>query len=138
VCTPKKNGGLGVKDLAVFSRALRLRWLWFDWQAPDHPYLEWPSTPISPKDLSLFRECTQILLGSGKKALFWKDNWHNGRVLQASFPELFKLARRKNISVHDALDNGRWMKGLRRINSPQQIEDFVSLWQSAGGSAHPR
>jgi hypothetical protein len=37
VKSPKSVGGLGVLDLAIFSRALRLRWLWF--QFTDH---EWP------------------------------------------------------------------------------------------------
>jgi hypothetical protein len=30
VCAPKSLGGLGIKDLRLFSKALRLRWLWFD------------------------------------------------------------------------------------------------------------
>jgi len=36
---PKKFGGLGILDLDLFSRALRLRWLWFQWTTPDRPWV---------------------------------------------------------------------------------------------------
>jgi hypothetical protein len=52
----------------------------------------------------------------------------NGQTLQEVFPILFGLSRRKNISVRDAMHNGRWMKGLQRINLPEQIDRFVELW----------
>ncbi|GJN41395.1 hypothetical protein PR202_gn00766 [Eleusine coracana subsp. coracana] len=35
---PKKWGGLGIKDLEKFSRALRMRWLWHSW---DHTTKPW-------------------------------------------------------------------------------------------------
>lgn len=31
-CLPKTKGGLGILDLERFTRALRLRWLWFQWK----------------------------------------------------------------------------------------------------------
>jgi len=37
VCTPTVNGGLGIIELEKFSRALRLRWLWFSWDDTDRP-----------------------------------------------------------------------------------------------------
>jgi hypothetical protein len=29
------GGGLGIKDLDKFGRALRLRWLWYNWDIID-------------------------------------------------------------------------------------------------------
>lgn len=39
VLKPKAWGGLGVLDFVRFSRALRLRWLWFEWVEPDRPWV---------------------------------------------------------------------------------------------------
>lgn len=38
-CTcPRKFGGLEIKDLEKFNRALRLRWLWNNWAVIDIPW----------------------------------------------------------------------------------------------------
>ena len=38
VCTPTVNGGLGIIELDKFSRALRLRWLWYSWDDTARPW----------------------------------------------------------------------------------------------------
>jgi hypothetical protein len=38
VCTPTINGGLAIIDLKKFSRALRLRWLWYSWDSRARPW----------------------------------------------------------------------------------------------------
>ncbi|KAM0839337.1 hypothetical protein ACQ4PT_060405 [Festuca glaucescens] len=43
-------------------------------------------------------------------------------------PGLFKLAFRK-LSVKDALPQGKWMRGLERMISLQDLEDFAKLWE---------
>jgi hypothetical protein len=35
---PKKMGGIGIKDLDKFSRALWLRWLWYGWDHRERPW----------------------------------------------------------------------------------------------------
>lgn len=51
-----------------------------------------------------------------------------GSALIDLAPKLFNLARRKNLTVAAALSDDRWMKGLQRINSSDEIDSFVDLW----------
>lgn len=40
-----------------------------------------------------FDENVRILLGDGRKVLFWKDKWVGNPTLAAQFPNLFACAR---------------------------------------------
>lgn len=72
VCSPIKYGGLGVKNIDCFSRALRLRWDWFRWDDEDRPWKGSP-TPCDEMDKQLFASCTSIQLGDRSIAAFWRD-----------------------------------------------------------------
>jgi hypothetical protein len=37
VCTPTRNGGLGILNLRLFGTALRCRWPWLRWAAEQRP-----------------------------------------------------------------------------------------------------
>jgi hypothetical protein len=88
---PKKLGGLGVLDLERFSRALRLRWLWYPWSDPDRPWVG-AEVPCSDLDHQLFRASTRVILGNGSTALFWQSSWLEGKAPRDPVPTLFKLA----------------------------------------------
>jgi hypothetical protein len=49
---PKKLGGLGVIAIDLFSRALRLRWLWYAWKDPDKPWVS-AEPPVNEIDWQL-------------------------------------------------------------------------------------
>jgi hypothetical protein len=69
------------------------------------------------------------MIGDGAKARFWHDNWLDGDAPQNLAPHLFELVARKNRSVQQELNNGRWMHYLRnRVSTTEHIEEFVSLW----------
>jgi len=72
-------GGLGIKDLACFKRALRLRWMWYRWAAPDKP---WTGLTIkmSKSEEELFKTCTIITLGNGKGQDFGKTIGYMGKL----------------------------------------------------------
>ncbi|XP_071678628.1 uncharacterized protein [Lolium perenne] len=71
---------------------------------------------------------TTITVGNGEKARFWKDQWLNGQALGQLAPDVFALVRRKGLTVKEAMSNNRWMRGLQRISTQVQLDQFVELW----------
>jgi hypothetical protein len=69
VCRPNELGGSGILDLEKFSRALRLRWLWYEWTAPEKPWVG-SETPNDASDIDLFNAATRVTIGNGSKASF--------------------------------------------------------------------
>jgi hypothetical protein len=54
VAKPVLFGGFGFVDLEKFSRALRLRWLWFEWTNLERPWNRM-ALPVNSMDLTLFK-----------------------------------------------------------------------------------
>ncbi|WVZ69121.1 hypothetical protein U9M48_017959 [Paspalum notatum var. saurae] len=69
VCRSKFLGGLGIKNLYSFNRALRLRWLWLKWRQPNKPWAGFQLNQSNVKK-DLFRACTRIVVGNGRQACF--------------------------------------------------------------------
>jgi hypothetical protein len=76
VCGPKELGGIGIRDLENFSRALRLRWLWYEWTALEKPWVG-SETPNDASNIGLFNAATRVTIGDGAKASFWPSSWFN-------------------------------------------------------------
>jgi hypothetical protein len=125
---PKPLGGLGVLDLTKFNRALRLRWHWQKWNKPDKPSSCTPLLHANATEIALFNACTTITLGNGRKIKFWTDPWLQGSSPKEIAPKIHLLAYHKNYTVAQALDGGKWMRGLQRISAPEQLTEFVKLW----------
>jgi len=126
---PKTFGGLGILDLDLFSRALRLRWLWFQWTSPDRPWVG-TEPPVNAVDRQLFRVSTVVTVGDGATASFWQSSWLNGQAPMDLFPDLFRLAWRKNKTIKEELFQQNWTRGLWRMQTVEQMADFVALWDS--------
>lgn len=105
VARPTDFGGLGILDLERFSRALRLRWLWFHWRNPERP---WNGTelPADSTDINLFNAATTVTVHNGRRASFWLSSWLDGQAPSRLCPLLFKHSQRKNRSVRDAIVGG--------------------------------
>jgi hypothetical protein len=127
ICAPVRYGGLGIKDMEAYSRALRLRWEWFRWTEQSRPWVG-TETPCDQSDRDLFAACTTIDVRNGETARFWTDRWLHGQAPQHVAPLCFSLAVRKKLTVKQALDRGQWMGGLQRMTTEEQLTQFARLW----------
>jgi len=118
--------------LEKFSRALRLRWLWFKWTDPDRPWVG-SDIPCSETDKQLFKCSTVVNLGDGRTALFWESTWSNGASPRDFAPHLYKLAWRKGLTVREEVENQTWTRGLWRMSTADGMAEFVLLWERVQG-----
>lgn len=126
-CRPRKLGGLGIKDLEKFGRALRLRWLWHGWDQCDRPWKQL----IEHRDKSdrdLFFASTYITVGDGKNTPFWEANWLNGASPKYLAPNLYEQARFKFRTVAKELRNNNWITGLKELDSQILLNEFALLY----------
>jgi hypothetical protein len=101
---PKRLGGLGFKDLDKFNRALRLRWLWHQWDVKDKP---WKGI-LKMEDVTvrrLFFCFTHVRVGNGKNTPFLEARWLEGTTPKDLAPNLFKIAKYKRRTVRKELHN---------------------------------
>jgi len=129
VARPKNLGGLGVSDLERFARALRIRWLWFQWRDPDRAWSDL-DVPCTKDDIDLFHASTVVTVGNGALASFWYSNWINGSVARFIAPSLFVKSKRKNITVQRALLDNKWISLISPVSEATEIKEFVLLWEA--------
>lgn len=122
----QKICGIGILNLEKFARALRLRWLWFEWKEDSKPWINM-QTPCDEIDRALFREGTSILIGNGKKIKFWKDNWLDGRSPKELALLICRLAKRKSNCLKMDLENNHWLSLLNQITSLEEIDELIQL-----------
>ncbi|KAH1194450.1 putative ribonuclease H protein [Glycine max] len=126
ICTPKIDGGLGIKDLSKFNTTLRGRWIW-DLVSKNKQL--WARILTSKygglidlqngrdkgwhsqwwKDLrKLYHQPEfQIIhqnmtwkVGCGDKVRFWQDSWlGQGGSLQQKYNQLFVISRQQNLPI---------------------------------------
>jgi len=111
----------------MFSRALRLRWLWYEWTDRDRPWIG-GQIPVNEVGKQLFRACTKVHIGNGAKAKFWESCWLDGKAPRDVAPSLYKLAWRKNLTVKEQMINQSWTRGL------WHMEHRVPATRARGGA----
>lgn len=110
VARPIPLGGLGVRDLASTSLALRTRWLWF---SRTDTTKAWAGLDLQfdAEECAFFFASTTMQLGNGTVALFWEDRWIGGRSVHEIAPLLYACIpkrHRKLRTVVDGLGDNRW------------------------------
>lgn len=123
VCRKKQEGGLGIKDLRVFNKALFGKWsarflsnpcsLWAKVLHLKYKKLETGSLREREcrvsgwwRDLCEYGEFGQGLteefekiIGNGVDTSFWEENWIGGTPMRLKFPSLYQLSTQKTAKV---------------------------------------
>lgn len=122
-------GGLGILDLFKFARALRLRWLWFEWIAPERPWFG-TTVPCDQLDRDLFAAATTITIGYGRTANFWHSHWIEGKTPKSIAPAIFAASRRKNRTIREALTSNTWIRNinLMQLMVGDHLRQYLELW----------
>ena len=105
ICAAKKDGGLGIRNLAIFNKALLGKWLW---RFANENESLWKQIISSKYDLQdggwcskgvrdrygvgvwkairngweNFRSHSRFLVGDGTRVKFWKDLWCENQSLE--------------------------------------------------------
>ena len=101
VCTPKRLGGLGLKNLRLLNLTLRMRWRWLELTDDERPWqgLKF-SIPREGEKLSLTAlDCT---VGNGRRLRFWQHPWMGSELPNRSHlvcGNLFEEQTRSSLSM---------------------------------------
>lgn len=129
MCKPKKDGGLGIRPLALMNQALLGKWLW---RVGSESESLWRQLIVSK--YSIKREGWEVESGvykysaiwkgicsvkekfvqnikfsvcSGNKIFFWFDTWVGDCPLKVKFPNLFSCAMDKEAKVGNCMEKIR-------------------------------
>ncbi|OWM91409.1 hypothetical protein CDL15_Pgr017327 [Punica granatum] len=141
VCQPLSSGGLGIRSLVNFSKALLWKWFWrfanersalwrqvisskfgaskSDWHTKVPSFFSgvslWkPMLKFSP----IFEMQVKFNAGEGdgRKINFWNDCWCGDQSLRTEFPSLFQVSLNEEVKVGDlyCYSNGVWNLSFSR------------------------
>jgi hypothetical protein len=139
VCKPKKDAGLGIRDLRLANLSLLAKWRW---KLLSHDHEMWKmviaakygSACIGAGNLGVlhipslastwwrdicsldlgsnwFVEAVEKRVGDGNLTLFWHDIWVGDRSLHLRFPRIFGISSQKTSTIASL---GRWDDGMWR------------------------
>ncbi|RVW99876.1 LINE-1 reverse transcriptase-like [Vitis vinifera] len=161
VCLDKRSGGLGVKSLGAFNRALLGKWVWRfanerkalwnqvirgkygeergGWRSCQsrkaYGFGLWKAISKMGNQVTPF---VGFVVGDGEKVKFWKDKWCETIPLSEAFPSLFALASNKEAWVNEVWTTegewgGSWNPCFNRPFNDWELEEVERLFCCLGG-----
>ena len=161
-CAPISSGGLGIRKVRLFNKALLGKWLWrfgIENDALWRQVIEmkygcgwggWCTRSINgPYGVGLWKSISQgwpsfsrhILynIGDGSRVKFWKDRWCGESSLAFSYPNLFRFCKNKEASVAELMKSSNgvlfWDVSFFRGVHVQELEALSSFMETIYGSS---
>ena len=158
VCSPMDCGGLGVKNLTLFNKALLGKWLWRFGVEENHLWprvivakygMEWGGWRSKPcrgthgcglwKSISLgwdvFIERIEFSVGKGDRIKFWFDKWCGNSPLKDLFSNLFLCSTDRHTYVTSVLSRSdldtscSWNISFVRDFNDWELPEVLSFFQ---------
>ena len=158
VCSPINHGGLGVRKIAVFNKALLGKWLWRfgleesrlwrrviaskygvnsgGWTTKSirgsHGCGLWRSINSGWSD---FVPYVEFVIGTGDRILFWSDRWCGDRPLKDVFPDLYACASNRQATIASTLirsasgSHPEWNVHFVRNFNDWEVEGVASFFE---------
>lgn len=149
-CIPKKQGGLGILDIATHNKCPLMKHLHKFIHHADLPWVKliwdsyYPNGTFNPRPVGSFwwkgilklfpllKQWSKGVIGKGNTICFWQDNWGNG-ALQHKYPALFSFSIKENMTVQEFLQVedslGNFHTPLS-IQAHQQLQDLQLITQN--------
>ncbi|EAZ29307.1 hypothetical protein OsJ_13368 [Oryza sativa Japonica Group] len=127
VCTPVENGGLGIRNLELFGKALRLKWPANRLHQKDRPWTL-VDFRLSADDEKIFQSASEFCVGNGRDTKFWSDNWLGGGSIAWRWPTLATFIGRTKLTVEQGLLGHRWVRDLQGSLSDIAMMQYFQLW----------
>ena len=154
ICSPVKNGGLGIRCLRRFSSALLAKWLWRYGLENDafwkrvigakygNEWGGWCTKSVFRaygvclwkfirSGWLFFSKFIQYDVGDGTRVKFWDDVWCRDRPFKEVFPDLYNISRSRHALVSEVMRcaNGRisWDMQFRRLVNDQESQSLDSF-----------
>jgi hypothetical protein len=111
---PMHLGGLGVVDITLLDRALRVRWLWLK---RSNPPRSWAGLPrqVDPITEAFIKASITCIVGNDERTFFLSDPWLDGQSLVNLMPQLVETIPTRlqcRGMVASALTNSAWIRDL--------------------------
>lgn len=149
VCRSKKEGGLGILDLAMMNQAILAKWWLKFYTAPElqwnkivralyyqrrrpfyerrssRPFSQWWKVVTRHNDI--FKCGVSYMLGNEKPINLWIDRWCGDVTLQTLFPIVYEGVVRKFIRISECLSSRgwRWRKILSEITTRRETDPTI-------------